>query len=138
MTTLILRTTAALLHPLLLLYSVFLLLRGHDEPGGGFSGGLVAAAAMVLHALAEGPAAARRLLRVDPRRLAVVGLAVSTLSGLVGMLSGASFLTGRWAKLPLPGLGALKLGTPVLFDVGVYLVVLGVATTVVLTLMEED
>ncbi|HMN02746.1 MAG TPA: MnhB domain-containing protein, partial [Geobacter anodireducens] len=68
MQSLFLATAVRLLLPLLLLFSLFLLLRGHNEPGGGFVGGLVAAAAFALHALAHGVAAARRVLRVEPDR----------------------------------------------------------------------
>jgi multicomponent Na+:H+ antiporter subunit B len=136
-TSLILRTTARLLLPLLLLFSVFLLQRGHNEPGGGFAGGLVAGIALALYALAYDPGAARRVMRVDPQTLIAVGLAVSLLSGVVSLLQGDALLAGRWGALTLPDKGEVWLGTPLLFDVGVYLTVLGVASQVILTLAEE-
>jgi|DewCreStandDraft_5_1066085.scaffolds.fasta_scaffold00372_35 multicomponent Na+:H+ antiporter subunit B len=118
--------------PLLLLFSIFLLLRGHHAPGGGFVGGLVAAAVVALYALAYGATAAHRLLRLSPRGLIAAGLLTALGSGLVGPLTGAPFLTGRWIKV-----GHLELGTPLLFDVGVYLVVIGVTLWIILTLAEE-
>lgn len=138
MSSRILRTASRLLNPLLLLVSVFLLLAGHHEPGGGFVGGLVAAAAFALLVFSHGPAAARRALGVDPLVLAGAGLAVAAASGLAGLAAGRPFLTGLWAKLRLPGLGELELGTPLLFDLGVYLLVVGVTLTMVFALAEEE
>ena len=136
MNSIILSTVSRLLVWLLLLFSVFLLLRGHNFPGGGFAGGLVAASAVVLHALAGGFPAARRLLVLDPRTIMGLGLAVATCSGVVGFARGLPFLTGLWDKTPLPVVG--KIGTPLVFDTGVYLLVLGMACLVVFALGEEE
>lgn len=136
--SLILRTAAAYMLPLLLLFSVFLLLRGHNEPGGGFVGGLTAAAAFALYAIAYDTGSARRLLRVDLGVLIGVGLSLALLSGLSRLFAGSPYLTGAWTEIALPGLGAIKLGTPLLFDIGVYLVVLAVTLMVTLTLVEEE
>ena len=130
MSLLILRTATRYLVPLLLLFSVFLVWRGHHEPGGGFVGGLVAATAFVLIGLSDGPNAARGVLRVHPTRLVPLGLATSVVSGVVAMALGRPFLTGLWSE-------ALGLGTPLLFDLGVYLTVMGVVLSILLTLMEE-
>lgn len=135
MTSLILSTATRYLLPLLLLFSVFLLLRGHNEPGGGFVGGLVAAAAFSLHAIAYGVAMARRLLGIDPRSLIGLGLLTAVMSGLFSLAQGQPFMTGLWSKGSLPVLG--KVGTPLLFDTGVYLVVVGVILTIVFALSEE-
>jgi multicomponent Na+:H+ antiporter subunit B len=135
MTSVILSTAIRLLLPLLLLFSVFMLLRGHNEPGGGFVGGLVAAAALALYALAEGAGQARRLLKFDPRSLIVAGLTLALLSGILPLLIGEPLLTGLWFPSPLPVLG--HVGTPLLFDLGVYLLVAGMALLIVLSLMEE-
>ncbi len=136
MNSIILSTVSRLLTGLMLVFSVFLLLRGHNLPGGGFAGGLVAAAAFVLHALASGVASARRLLVFDPRTIMGAGLAVALGSGLAALVPGLPFLTGLWSKTPLPVIG--KLGTPLVFDAGVYLVVLGVTCLAVFTLGEDD
>jgi multisubunit Na+/H+ antiporter MnhB subunit len=118
-----------------LLFSVFLLWRGHHEPGGGFVGGLVAAIAGVLIALSEGVESARRFLRFAPHRLVAVGLAISAGAGLIAPLSGRPFLTGLW--LQAAGSDAIALGTPLLFDLGVYLTVMGVVLSMLLTLIED-
>jgi multicomponent Na+:H+ antiporter subunit B len=136
MDSLILRSAARLLLPLLLLFSIFLLLRGHNEPGGGFSGGLVAAAAFALLTIATDVPTTRRTLRMSPRLFIGAGLLVAVASGAIGLIGGGVFLTGLWAELPLPGGAKLAVGTPLLFDVGVYLVVIGVVLTIVLSLME--
>lgn len=135
MTSIILSTAIRLLLPLLLLFSVFMLLRGHNEPGGGFVGGLVAAAALALYALAEGAAAARRLLKFDPRVLIVAGMTLALGSGMLPLLIGQPLLTGLWLPYPVPVLG--HIGTPLCFDLGVYLLVAGMALLIVLSLMEE-
>jgi multicomponent Na+:H+ antiporter subunit A len=121
---------------LMLVFSVFLLVRGHNEPGGGFVGGLVAATAFALVLLASGVDQARRLLRWDPVAFVGLGLLVALVSGLPPLLSGAPFQEGRWLKTPLPVIG--KLGSPVVFDVGVYLVVLGITLTILFALAEEE
>ena len=137
MASLILHMATRLLMPLLLMFSLFLLVRGHNEPGGGFTAGLVAAAAWGLYALAYDARAARRALRVDPRVFIGLGLISILASGLAGMLSGKPFLTGLWGRLEIKGFGGLELGTPLLFDFGVYLTVLGVVLTIIFTLEEE-
>jgi multicomponent Na+:H+ antiporter subunit B len=136
-TTVILATAARFLLPLLLLFSLFLLAVGHNEPGGGFVGGLVAASAFALYAIAYGEDAVRGLLRVDLRVLAGLGLTLVLASGIIPMTLGQPFLTGRWWTLRLGEAGPIDLGTPLLFDAGVYLVVLGTVLTIILTLAEE-
>ncbi|MCG3175719.1 MAG: Na(+)/H(+) antiporter subunit B [Candidatus Omnitrophica bacterium] len=134
MSPLILRTASDLLRPLLLLFSIFLLLRGHQEPGGGFVGGLIAACAYVLHAIAYDVAGARRALSIDPKTLTGTGLAVALSSALLSVTLGKDLMTGVWGKAELPFFGPLELGTPMIFDVGVYLVVMGTVLTVFLEL----
>jgi multicomponent Na+:H+ antiporter subunit B len=136
MSSLILSTATRYLLPLLLLFSVFLLLRGHNDPGGGFVGGLVAAAALALYGLAFTSAEARRFLNIEPRYLIGVGLLIALSSGLIAVIfQGQPFMTGVWGSVELPALG--KPGTPLLFDLGVYLVVVGVVMTILLALSED-
>ena len=135
MRSLILRTGATVALPLLLLFSVVLLLRGHNEPGGGFVGGLLAAAAFAVYALAFSVAQARSVLRADPLALVAVGLALSLGSGLVGIVTGAAPFDAWWP--PLPTLGEVKLGTVLLFDVGVYFTVLGITLLMIFSLSER-
>jgi multicomponent Na+:H+ antiporter subunit B len=132
----ILRSTTRFLVPLMLLFSVFLLVRGHNQPGGGFVGGLVAATAFALVLLAEGLETARRLLRLEPLSLVGTGLLVALVSGLPPLLGGRAFMTGQWLDVSLPVVG--KLGSPVVFDVGVYLVVAGVVLSILFALAEEE
>ena len=136
---LILQIAARFLLPMLLLFSIFLLLRGHDEPGGGFIAGLVASSAFALHLFAFTPIQTQRLIGVDGSQLMGVGLMIAIFSGVIGViLSGSDFLTSVWWTVYLPGVGELKLSTPLLFDIGVYLVVIGIVTTLLLTLAEVE
>jgi multicomponent Na+:H+ antiporter subunit B len=121
--------------PLLLLFATFLLLRGHNEPGGGFVGGLVVSASFVLYGIAFGVAAARRALPVDPSRLLGVGLLVALMSAAPAVVLGRPFMTALWTAIPL-GATVLHIGTPLVFDVGVFLAVIGVVLTIVFTLAE--
>jgi multicomponent Na+:H+ antiporter subunit B len=120
----------------MLLVSVFLLVRGHNEPGGGFVGGLTAATAFALVLLSEGLGAARRLLRVAPLSFVAAGLTVALASGIPSLLRGQPFMTGVWLGARLPVVG--KIGTPVVFDVGVYLAVVGVVLAILFALAEEE
>ena len=131
-TSSIFRTAARLLMPLLLLFSVFLLMRGHNEPGGGFVGGLVAATAFALYGIAYGVGRARQALLVRPLTLMGAGLLIALVSGIPAVLRGAPFLTAQWVLDPV------AVGTPVLFDIGVFLVVAGVALMMVFSLAEES
>ena len=137
MTSPILRTTTRFLLPLLLLLSVFLLLRGHHEPGGGFSGGLVAAAAFVLCRFAFGVEEVKRALPVDSHALIGVGLLVALAGGSAALFVGQPIMTSLWWQVPVPGVGDLALGTPLVFDAGVYLTVVGVTVSIILPLAEE-
>ena len=137
MTSSILQTGARALMPLLLLFAVFLLLRGHNQPGGGFVGGLVVALSFVLYSLAFGVDASRRALLVSPSTLLGAGPLIALASGLPGVLMGQPFLTAQWAELSVGGT-VVAVGTPLVFDVGVFLAVIGVVLTIVFTLAEAS
>jgi multicomponent Na+:H+ antiporter subunit A len=128
----IFKTAAGMLMPLLLLFAGFLLWRGHNEPGGGFVGGLVAAAAFSLFLMAYGVNRARRVLVVKPMTLLGAGLLVALASGVPAAVRGQPFLTAQWIVEPL------TLGTPMLFDIGVFLVVTGVVLMMIFSLAEES
>lgn len=134
--SLVFQTTTRLLMGLLLVFSLFLLLRGHYDPGGGFSGGLVAASAITLYGLAYGMSEARKLLRIAPETIIPFGLSLSIGSALVGPLIGQDFFMGIWDYTPIPVVG--KIGTPLVFDIGVYFVVLGVTLTFLFNLSDEE
>ncbi|MEO8256110.1 MAG: Na+/H+ antiporter subunit B [Acidobacteriota bacterium] len=135
MTSTILQTATRLLMPLLLLFAVFLLLRGHNQPGGGFVAGLVVASSFVLYAIAFGVDASRRALLVSPATLLGVGLLVAVTSGIPAIIAGQPFMTAQWVEVPV-GPAAVAVGTPLGFDVGVFLAVVGVVLTIVFTLAE--
>ncbi|KAA0874214.1 Na+/H+ antiporter subunit B [Nitrincola tapanii] len=136
--TLILHVAARFLVPLQMLFSIFLLLRGHDEPGGGFIAGLVASGALALYLFTFGAMMTRDLMRVDPRNLIGLGLVIAMLSTLPGWAQNEPFLTAQWWPMTLPGGTELKLSTPLIFDIGVYLTVLGTVMTMLVALTETE
>ncbi|HOJ03423.1 MAG TPA: MnhB domain-containing protein [Bacteroidota bacterium] len=136
MNSVILRIGARALATLMLLSAIVLLLRGHNAPGGGFIAGLMAAATVTLVAMAEGLAVAQRQLRISPRLLSSLGILVAIGSGLPALASGRPFMSGEWAVLVLPLLGSVPLGTPLLFDIGVFFTVIGFTLTIFFTLAE--
>lgn len=133
---LILRVAAGPLYWLILAASLWVLLRGHNEPGGGFIGGLVAVSASVLWGVVHGSAAAvQRLPLRDAVRLAATGVGLGALAGVVALLQGNSFLTHWWGTVPVID---YKLSTVLLFDIGVYLCVWGALAGYALGLLEMD
>lgn len=137
MRSVIFSTVVRFLLPLLMVFSLFLFIRGHNEPGGGFIGGLVGAAAFILYSIAFGVPSAKKAVPVKPRLLIAWGLALAALSGVLGILN-KPFLTGMWTTIYIPDVVDLKIGTPLLFDIGVFLVVVGGLLLIVMTLQEED
>jgi multicomponent Na+:H+ antiporter subunit B len=134
MRTIILKTAANYLLPLLLLFSIFILLRGHYQPGGGFVGGLIASIAFVLHAFANGLKTTQRFLKYHPGICIPLGLAIALISGILPLFMGLPFMTGLWLPEPVPVIGMV--GTALFFDIGVYLVVVGVVLTILFTISE--
>lgn len=134
--SLILRTSAPLLLWVPVVVSVYILLRGHNEPGGGFLGGLLASGGILFYVIARGPVAARAVMRVSPVALCGIGVLVAAASGLPGLIDPmADYLTHLWW---LPDVGfKLALGTALIFDIGVYLTVIGTVTALLLALVEE-
>ncbi len=131
----ILKTATNYLIPLLLLFSVFVLLRGHYLSGGGFVGGLIASIAFVLHSFAHTTKETLTLFRFSPQTLIPIGLSLSVISGILPVFSGKSFMTGLWLDTPLAVIGSI--GTTLFFDLGVYLVVVGVVLTIMFTIKEN-
>ena len=123
--SLILRVATRLIIPLLLLFSIFLLLRGHNDPGGGFVGGLVAGSGFVLYAFSRGGGQARRALNVPPRLLLGAGLACALGAGLLALGRGEPFLHSLWTPEWTLLNGHIKAGSTLLFDIGVFFVVVG-------------
>lgn len=137
MHSLILKVATRLLVGLILVFAVYLLFRGHNAPGGGFVAALVAGTGFALAAISEGPAVVRSAIRIHPVRIAMVGLGLAILCGLVGWLAGRPFLTGLWWIVTTDHSKALAIGTPLFFDIGVFLTVLGTLLTLILALEEN-
>jgi multicomponent Na+:H+ antiporter subunit B len=139
--SIILVAATRLLTALLLLFSIFMLIRGHNLPGGGFIGGLIGATGFVLHAIAHGAEATRRTLRHAPQNIAMVGLGIALAAGVFAAFFGEAFFTGQWwfagADPTDPDDKGLPISSVLLFDIGVYLVVFGSILTLVLALEEE-
>jgi len=122
---------ARLLLPLAVLVSIYLFLRGHNQPGGGFIAGLVLALALILQYVANGRQWVEQRLRTDFLTWIGAGLLIAGGAGIGSWLLGAPFLTSTYAYWTLPVLGAVPLASAVIFDLGVYLTVVG-ATMVAL------
>jgi multicomponent Na+:H+ antiporter subunit B len=137
MRSLIFRTAAPYLTALMLLFSVFVLLRGHNEPGGGFIGGLIAASAFAIHGIAFGVPTVRRAIHFHPMAISGFGLLIAALSGLVSFAFGVPFLTGLWTSPSILGV-TVDLSTVMVFDIGVYLVVVGSITSIALALEDRE
>lgn len=138
MDSIIVRTAVRLLLPLMMLFSAYLLVRGHNAPGGGFIGGLVAAAGIALLAMAGGLRSAEAIVpAARARRLIALGLLLAGLAAVLPLFWGRPLMTGLWTAIAVPGLEPIEVGTPILFDGGVYIVVVGMALTVILRLVHE-
>lgn len=133
----ILRKSATLIALIVQIFAVYLFFRGHNMPGGGFIAGVASGIGFILLILANGTRIVPRICPFDPLRLCAWGLAVSVLSGLAGLVASGAFLTHYHYKNPdFPVLGSLYLGTPLLFDLGVFMVVLGVIIKITLAFID--
>lgn len=131
----ILPAACRLMVPAMVGFSIYLLLRGHNLPGGGFIGGLVMASALVLRAMVD----ARKVPKLDLIVLTGIGLLVALGSAVLPLFIGKTFFTGLWGgEIWLPMVGKLKIGTPMFFDIGVYIVVTGVAAKLLLVLLTQS
>ena len=137
MNTLIFRTVAPFLTALMVLFSLFVLLRGHNEPGGGFIGGLVAVSAFAIYGIANGVTAVRKALWFHPMAISAFGLFMACIAGLMSMFFAVPFMTGLWIYPVILGV-EIPLSSVMLFDIGVYLVVVGSITSIALALETED
>ena len=135
MNTIIVRTTLKIIVPLFMLFSVYLLFRGHNLPGGGFIGGLIAAIPIVFHLMVLDAEKTKEIFKLNIFLLMGLGLLIAASSGLVSMFMGNVFLTSIWGDFELPLIG--KPGTPILFDIGVYLLVMGIVLRISFAMSEE-
>ena len=134
MGSVILRKAARYLFPVIMLFSIYLLLRGHNEPGGGFVGGLAAASGFILNQLAFDLQSTKKLMNVESLTLIGVGLLTAMVSSVLTMLDGQPYFSSHWATIHITPAWHLEIGTPLVFDVGMYLVVLGVTLAILLSI----
>ncbi|MEX1301738.1 MAG: Na+/H+ antiporter subunit B [Desulfotignum sp.] len=132
MKSIILKTATRLMIGLMLIFAVYLFLRGHHEPGGGFSAALLAGTAFSLFAITEGPDQVRKAIRIRPSAMAMTGLALAAGAGLPALFAGKPYMTGMWWQTT-----TVSAGTPLLFDLGVFLAVLGAILSMLLALEEN-
>ena len=137
MSSLILKAATRLLVGLILTFSVYLLMRGHNAPGGGFAAALVAGTGFALFAIAEGPAVVRGAIRVAPQKIVMSGLGLALISGFASLMIGRPLFTGIWWIWDSEHAPTLAIGSPLFFDIGVFLAVLGTILTLVLALEEN-
>jgi multicomponent Na+:H+ antiporter subunit B len=134
MKSLIFKTASTYLLPLLLLFSIFILLRGHYLPGGGFVGGLMASIAFLIHSFAFGLKETRHIIRMNPGFLMPIGLFFAVGAAIAPFFIGAPVLKGLWFEEPFRFVGMV--GSALFFDIGVYLVVIGATLTIMFSITE--
>ncbi|MFC4557226.1 Na(+)/H(+) antiporter subunit B [Virgibacillus kekensis] len=134
---LILRTTTSLIVFILLGFSIYLLFAGHSKPGGGFVGGLMTASAIVLMYMAYGAEVLEKILPIDYRLLIPVGLLLALGTGVGSFVFTEPFLSHTYEYFQVPIFGKMELATAMLFDIGVYITVLGVTITIILSIAND-
>ncbi|WP_246939654.1 Na(+)/H(+) antiporter subunit B [Bacillus pinisoli] len=134
---LILKTTTNIIVFIILAFSFKLFLAGHNMPGGGFIGGLMTSGAIILMYLTYGIGPINKVFRVPFTILVAIGLSIAVATGIGSFIFGQPFLSHTDGYFYLPILGKSHLATAVLFDVGVYLTVIGVTMTIILSIAED-
>lgn len=137
MNSIILQLAAKYLRWLFIIFAVLALIRGHNDPGGGFIGGLLAGLAIVYRGLAYDTFQVKERLQNIPEWFIAGGLFTILLSFAPSLILGKTIMTGVWLKIPLPLVGELKLGSPFLFDIGVFFTVIGVTVMFVFSLTQK-
>ena len=122
----------------IILFSIHLFFAGHYYPGGGFIGGLMTSGAIVLLLLAFDIKTVKTILPVDYIKVVAVGLLFAIGTGAGALFFDKPFLTHAYTYVYLPLLGKTSLHTAVLFDTGVFLVVIGVTMTIIQTIGESE
>ncbi|MDD4227181.1 MAG: MnhB domain-containing protein [Mariniphaga sp.] len=138
MNSVILQIASKYIKGLLLIFAVLALFRGHNYPGGGFIGGLMAGLALLYDSFAFQAFQVKERLGSKPERYIAGGLAAVLLSFLPSVVGGKELMTGMWISIPLPVGEPFKLGTPFLFDTGVFFIVIGVTLVFVFSLTQKD
>jgi multicomponent Na+:H+ antiporter subunit A len=136
--SLILTTVSRTVFHTVIVFSVYLLVSGHNQPGGGFVGGLVAGAALVLVFASGGVEQVERTMPVPSTVVLGLGLAFAQVTAAAAWLGGGSILESTVVDLHLPVFGDVHLATPLFFDIGVYLVVVGLVAVTLRTLGRQE
>ncbi len=133
----VLETSVRLVFHTILVFGVYLLFAGHNQPGGGFVGGLVCGTAFVLRYVARGRDEIRSAVPIDPGLPLGLGVMLAALTGTTSLVAGEDFLRSGVYKLAVPVLGDVKLTSALAFDTGVFLVVVGMVLALLRTLGAE-
>lgn len=133
----ILKTTTTIIVFVILAFSVNMLFSGHNAPGGGFIGGLMGAGGFLLLYVSYGLKPVHRILPINFTYMIAAGLLIAVLTGAGSFLLGVPFLSHTFAYFYFPLLGKTELATAMLFDLGVYLTVIGVTMTIILSIAED-
>ncbi|MHA7966664.1 Na(+)/H(+) antiporter subunit B [Paenibacillus sp. CAU 1782] len=134
----ILQTAAKVLVFIIMIYSIYILFAGHNNPGGGFIGGLITASALMLLYLAFDVETVRDIIPVDFKIVGAIGVMLALLTGLASVLFGDNFLFQYYEYVNLPLLGKTGLGTAFVFDLGVYMAVVGTTMTIIRSISEDE
>ncbi len=124
--------------PVIITFAVYILMRGHDLPGGGFSAGLTLSIAFLLQYLAGGTRWAEDRIRILPLRWMGVGLIMATVTGIGAWFLGYPFLTSHFQYLTVPLIGKMPAATALLFDLGVFLLVVGSTVLILVALAHQS
>jgi multicomponent K+:H+ antiporter subunit A len=130
----IVQTITRLLFPLMLMVAVFIFLRGHNLPGGGFIAGLIASVALISQYLANGIYWTNERLKMDMHKVIAMGLLIAVVTGLVSIMLGYPFLTSAFTYITWPIVGQFEIASAIAFDLGVFLVVVGVTVMILVEL----
>jgi len=137
-TDIFLQSATKILVFIIITFSIYVLFAGHHNPGGGFIGGLITASALVLLYIAFDLQSVRDIIPVDFNRLAATGVIVSVLTGAASFLFDVPFLSQTFDYFDLPVLGLTELASAVIFDLGVYMAVIGTTMTIITTISEDQ
>jgi multicomponent Na+:H+ antiporter subunit B len=132
----ILEKIVSLFMKVMQIFSIYLLLRGHNNPGGGFIGGIIASTGFIFYAIIFGTGSLQKIIKIKPQTFIGIGLFLVLIAALLPAFFSTEILTGLWIETRLPVIGTLHAGTPLIFDTGVYGVVIGVILTIVISIME--
>ena len=138
MNSTILKLASGYIRGLMLTFAIIALIRGHNSPGGGFIGGLLAGLSMVYKVYSYDFQTARQDLILKPMHYLAIGLTTIILSALPSLVKGLDFMSGVWWKIGSSEFFELKIGTPFIFDIGVFFSVIGVVLLFMFSLNTED